>query len=78
MTNKNSSDESRETPDRIDVPHSRRNDDDESNVHTEAVAFDPFADDDEAHTEAVAFDPFADDDEAHTDAVAFDPFADDD
>lgn len=30
---------------------------------TEAVAFDPFADDDEPGTEAVAFDPFADEDE---------------
>ncbi|WP_426721651.1 tetratricopeptide repeat protein [Corynebacterium auriscanis] len=70
MTNKNSSDESRETPDRIDVPHSRRNDDDESNVHTEAVAFNPFADDDEAHTEAVAFDPFADDDGTDDDLEA--------
>ena len=28
---------------------------------TEAVAFDPFADDEEPGTEAVAFDPFADD-----------------
>ena len=33
--------------------------------HTEAVAFDPFADeeDEEPGTEAVAYDPFADDDE---------------
>ncbi len=30
---------------------------------TEAVAFDPFADEEEPGTEAVAFDPFADDDE---------------
>ncbi|QCB29291.1 serine/threonine protein kinase [Corynebacterium endometrii] len=31
---------------------------------TQAVAFDPFADEDEPGTDAVAFDPFADDDEA--------------
>ena len=47
---------------------------DELTVHTEAVAFDPFADDDDDSddaddrqdgpaTEAVAFDPFADDDD---------------
>lgn len=39
---------------------------------TEAVAFDPFADDEEPATEAVAFDPFADEDEdeAETDYSA--------
>ena len=37
--------------------------------HTEAVAFDPFADEDDTDpgTEAVAFDPFADDEEPETD-----------
>ena len=37
---------------------------------TEAVAFDPFADDEEPATEAVAFDPFADEDEAEADYSA--------
>ncbi|ALC06825.1 serine/threonine protein kinase [Corynebacterium deserti GIMN1.010] len=59
---------------------------------TEAVAFNPFDDDDEGfdagpHTEAVAFDPFADDPDDDddddqrspgTEAVAFNPFEDDD
>ena len=36
---------------------------------TEAVAFDPFADDEEPATEAVAFDPFADDDETDYSAM---------
>ncbi|MCP1387627.1 protein kinase [Corynebacterium sp. TA-R-1] len=40
----------------------------ETGEHTEAVLFDPFADEDEEGpgTEAVAFDPFADDDEDET------------
>lgn len=39
---------------------------------TEAVAFDPFADDldDDPGTEAVAFDPFADDDDLDDDSDA--------
>ena len=53
------------------TPNQNRADDNpnEVDVHTEAVAFDPFADDEdttdgtEVHTEAVPFDPFADDDE---------------
>ncbi|WP_245803067.1 serine/threonine protein kinase [Corynebacterium phocae] len=49
---------------------------------TEAVAFDPFADDSSSaeHTSAVKFDPFADDEdptEGGTSAVSFNPFADD-
>ena len=56
----------------------------ESGPATEAVAFDPFADDEESQpaTAAVPFDPFADDEddesEPATSAVPFDPFADDD
>lgn len=47
---------------------------------TEAVPYDPFADDTAATgpaTQAVAYDPFADDEDTGTTAVAFDPFADD-
>ncbi|HQV17104.1 MAG TPA: tetratricopeptide repeat protein [Gordonia sp. (in: high G+C Gram-positive bacteria)] len=50
--------------------------------HTEAVAFDPFADDEADETDgtqAVTFNPFADDEADQTDgtqATAFDPFAD--
>lgn len=49
-----------------DKTDERAEEEDEVEVHTEAVPFDSFADDDEdtdAHTEAVPFNPFEDDDE---------------
>ncbi|MGP5592922.1 tetratricopeptide repeat protein [Corynebacterium flavescens] len=46
--------------------------------HTQAVKYDPFADEDEGpDTDAVAYDPFANEEEGpDTDAVAYDPLAD--